>query len=36
MGATGEVVTYRQLDDESNRLAQLLRAAGLGRATTSP
>jgi acyl-CoA synthetase (AMP-forming)/AMP-acid ligase II len=30
MAATGEVVTYRQLDDESNRLAQFLRAAGLG------
>ncbi|MGH9119747.1 MAG: AMP-binding protein [Acidimicrobiales bacterium] len=29
MGATGEVVTYRQLDDDSNRLAQLLSAAGL-------
>jgi acyl-CoA synthetase (AMP-forming)/AMP-acid ligase II len=30
MGATGEVVTYRQLDERSNRLAQLFRARGLG------
>jgi acyl-CoA synthetase (AMP-forming)/AMP-acid ligase II len=29
MGTTGEVVTYRQLDDEANRLSQLLRGAGL-------
>ncbi|MCT9933395.1 acyl-CoA synthetase [Planotetraspora sp. A-T 1434] len=29
MAATGRVVTYRQLDEESNRLAHLLRAAGL-------
>ena len=29
MGGTGEVVTYRQLDDESNRLARLLYADGL-------
>ncbi len=29
MGSTGEVVTYRQLDERSNRLAQLFRARGL-------
>jgi acyl-CoA synthetase (AMP-forming)/AMP-acid ligase II len=29
MATTGEVVTYKQLDDESNRLAHLLQAAGL-------
>ena len=29
MAATGEVVTYRALDDASNRFAQLLRACGL-------
>src|ERR1700755_3648943 len=29
MAATGEFVTYRQLDDQSNRIAQLFRAAGL-------
>jgi long-chain acyl-CoA synthetase len=29
MAATGEAVTYRQLDDQSNRIAQLFRAAGL-------
>jgi len=29
MAASGEVVTYRQLDDEANRLSQLFRAAGL-------
>jgi acyl-CoA synthetase (AMP-forming)/AMP-acid ligase II len=29
MGATGETVTYRELDERSNRLAQLLRARGL-------
>ncbi len=29
MGTSGRVVTYRELDDESNRLAQLLHAAGL-------
>ena len=30
MGGTGEVVTYRQLDDRSNRLAQFLRAQRIG------
>jgi long-chain acyl-CoA synthetase len=29
MAATGQVVTYRELDDEANRLSQLFRAAGL-------
>ncbi|MFM7224647.1 MAG: AMP-binding protein [Actinomycetota bacterium] len=29
MAGTGEVVTYRQLDERSNRVAQLLHAAGL-------
>src|SRR4051812_43820944 len=29
MAGSGEVVTYRQLDDEANRLSQLFRAAGL-------
>jgi len=29
MGGTGEVVTYKQLDDEANRLSHLFRAAGL-------
>ncbi len=29
MGASGEVVTYRQLDERSKRLANLLRASGL-------
>jgi acyl-CoA synthetase (AMP-forming)/AMP-acid ligase II len=29
MGASGEVVTYGQLDDGSNRLAQLLRSRGV-------
>ena len=29
MGATGEVTTFRQLDDAANRLSQLLRSAGL-------
>jgi fatty-acyl-CoA synthase len=29
MGASGEVVTYRELDEGSNRLAHYLRAAGL-------
>src|ERR1700691_5743925 len=29
MGATGKVVTYRELDDESNRAANLLRSLGL-------
>ena len=29
MGGSGEVQTYRQLDERSNRLAHLLRAAGL-------
>ncbi|MDY7101501.1 MAG: AMP-binding protein [Actinomycetota bacterium] len=31
MARSGEVVTYRELDERSNRLAHLLRAAGLGR-----
>jgi long-chain acyl-CoA synthetase len=30
MSGTGEVVTYRQLDERSNRLAHLWRAQGLG------
>jgi long-chain acyl-CoA synthetase len=30
MAATGETVTYRQLDDRSNRIAQLFRRRGLG------
>ena len=29
MAATGETVTYRQLDEQSNRIAQLFRALGL-------
>ena len=29
MGGSGQVVTYRELDDEANRLSQLFRAAGL-------
>ena len=29
MAASGEVVTYRQLDQQSNRIAQLFRARGL-------
>lgn len=29
MAGSGEVVTYRRLDEESNRLAHLFRAAGL-------
>ena len=29
MGSTGDVVTYRELDERSNRLAQLFRARGL-------
>ncbi len=29
MGATGEVITYAELDAEANRLSQLFRAAGL-------
>ncbi len=32
--ATGETVTYRELDDRSNRLAQYLHAAGLHRGDT--
>jgi acyl-CoA synthetase (AMP-forming)/AMP-acid ligase II len=31
MAGSGEVVTYRQLDERSNQVAQLLRAAGLRR-----
>ena len=31
MGSSGEVVTYRELDERSNRLAHLFRAAGLQR-----
>ena len=31
MGGTGEVLTYQQLEDASNRVAQLLRAGGLQR-----
>jgi long-chain acyl-CoA synthetase len=31
MAGSGEVVTYRQLDERSNQVAQLLRAAGLQR-----
>jgi long-chain acyl-CoA synthetase len=33
MGGTGEVVTYRQLDERSNQLAHLLRERGLGPAS---
>ena len=29
MGSSGAVMTYRELDDEANRLSQLFRAAGL-------
>jgi long-chain acyl-CoA synthetase len=31
MASTGEAVTYRQLDEQSNRIAQLFRTAGLKR-----
>src|SRR5690554_2863258 len=31
MATSGEVVTFRQLDERSNQLAHLLRAVGLGR-----
>jgi long-chain acyl-CoA synthetase len=34
MGSTGESVTFRELDDRSNRLAHLFRARGLGRGAT--
>jgi acyl-CoA synthetase (AMP-forming)/AMP-acid ligase II len=30
MGTTGQVITYRELDEEANRLSHLLRDAGLG------
>jgi long-chain acyl-CoA synthetase len=30
MAGSGETVTYRQLDEQSNRIAQLFRAVGLG------
>ena len=30
LGTSGEIVTYRMLDERSNRLARLLRARGLG------
>jgi fatty-acyl-CoA synthase len=33
-GGSGEIVTYRQLDERSNRLAQYLHAAGLRRGDT--
>ena len=29
MGSSGDVITYRELDERSNRLAQLFRARGL-------
>ena len=29
MAASGETVTYRQLDEQSNRIAQLFRSLGL-------
>jgi hypothetical protein len=29
MGGSGEVVTFREYEDGSNRIARLLRAAGL-------
>src|SRR3984957_13887257 len=31
MGASGEVVTYREYEDQCNRVAQFLRSAGLQR-----
>ena len=31
MARSGDIVTYRELDERSNRLAHLLRAIGLGR-----
>ena len=31
MGNSGEVVTYRQLDERSNQVAHLLRSLGLNR-----
>jgi len=30
MGATGDTISYRRLEDESNQIAQLLRSRGLG------
>ena len=34
MAATGKVVTYRELDDESNRAANLFRSLGLKQGDT--
>ncbi len=36
MAGCGEVTTYRQLDERSNRLAHVLRRPGCAPATTSP
>ena len=35
MGNSGEVVTYRQLDERSNQAARLFRSLGLSGAITS-